>query len=197
MMQDMDGWTVLSRLKSDPELAGIPVVMVTVVDHRSHGISLGASEYLTKPVDRDRLLAVLRRHVADEGSVLLVEDDEGVRAVLRKALEREGCRVVEAENGRAALEEVAKERPSLVLLDLVMPEMDGFEFLRELHRTDDSRSVPVVVLTAKDLSHEERRSLERSVTRILEKGRHSPVDVAGEIRRVLAAAPAAGAPGRG
>jgi signal transduction histidine kinase/DNA-binding response OmpR family regulator len=189
MMQEMDGWTVLSRLKSDPELSSIPVVMVTVVDQRTTGISLGASEYLTKPVDRDLLVGVLRRHLPGKGRVLLVEDDPSIRAVLRKILEREGCRVVEAEHGRAALEVAQRERPSLVMLDLVMPEMDGFEFLSAFRGMDEFEAVPVVVLTGKDLSVEERSRLGESVTRVLEKDRHSPEAVAGEVRRLLASAP--------
>jgi signal transduction histidine kinase/CheY-like chemotaxis protein len=185
LMRGMDGWTVLSRLKAEPELASIPVVVVTVVDDRNLGFALGASEYLTKPIDRDRLVNVLRRHVGDGGPVLVVEDDPATRAMLRRILEREGCRALEAENGRVALERIDEERPALVLLDLMMPEMDGFEFVREFRERDGYRDVPVVVVTAKDLTAEERTRLTGSVSRILEKGRHSPEAVVGEVRRVL------------
>src|SRR5204862_2899850 len=139
MMPGMDGWSVLSALKADPAVADIPVVMLTIVDDRNHGYTLGASDYLMKPVDRDRLLALLRRY--QNGSarrVLVVDDDAGTRTVMRSFLERDGWTVSEAENGLAALELVGRERPSLVLLDLRMPVMDGFEFVAELRRRPDA-----------------------------------------------------------
>jgi CheY-like chemotaxis protein len=131
LMPDMDGWAVLSALKSDAELAEIPVVMLTVVDAKPTGFALGVAEYLTKPIDRSRLAAVLRRY-APGGSartVLIVEDDVAARRVLRRELKQGGWRVLEAANGRIALEQLAQHPPDFVLLDLVMPEMDGFEFL--------------------------------------------------------------------
>lgn len=190
LMRGMDGWTVLSRLKAEPELATIPVVVVTVVDDRNLGFALGASEYLTKPIDRDRLTAVLRRHLSGSGPVLVVEDDPDTRSMLRRVLEREQCRVIEAGNGREGLERAEEEHPSLVLLDLMMPEMDGFEFVQEFRARDGHRNVPVVVVTAKDLTARDRDRLRGSVSRILEKGRHSPDEVAAEVRRVLASPPA-------
>jgi signal transduction histidine kinase/DNA-binding response OmpR family regulator len=191
LMRGMDGWMVLSRLKADAELADIPVVVVSVVDERNLGFALGAYEYLTKPVDRERLVDVMRRFLphGTDGPVLLVEDEADTRAMLRRVLEREGWRVVEAENGRAALERLAAATPALVLLDLMMPEMDGFEFVAALRERSDGRDVPVVVLTAKDLTEAERRRLQGSVSRVLEKGRSSPDEVSAEVRRLLERAP--------
>jgi CheY-like chemotaxis protein len=133
MMPGMDGWAVLSALKADPEIADIPVVMLTIVDDRNLGYALGASDYLTKPIDRERLVTVLRRYRRD-GPVLVVDDDVVVRQLFRRILEPEGHVVVEAENGRVALERLRDVSPSVVLLDLMMPEMDGFEFVGEFRR---------------------------------------------------------------
>ena len=132
LMPRMDGWAVLSALKADPDLTDIPVIMVTTVQDPDLGYALGASDFLTKPVDPQRLSAVLARYVekGTKGTVLVVDDDLTTRDLLRRILEREGCRVLEAENGLIALELLEEnDRPDLVLLDLMMPDMDGFGFL--------------------------------------------------------------------
>jgi CheY-like chemotaxis protein len=184
LMPDMDGWAVLSALKSDPLLAGIPVVMVTVVDEKPMGFALGVSEYLTKPIDRTRLAAVLRRYAPDGAArtVLIVEDDVAARRVLRQGLKKSGWRVVEAANGRVALEQVAAHSPDLVLLDLVMPEMDGFEFLEALRERGGAPRIPVVVITAKDLTEEDRKRLNGGVERVVHKGGHGPEALLAEVR---------------
>ena len=172
LMPRMDGWAVLQELKSDPELADIPVIMATITDERNLGIALGASEYLTKPIDRTRLAAVLARYsrAGAPRRVLVVEDEESARALIRRALEAEGWEVDEAENGRVALERLAEREPALVLLDLMMPEMDGFEFLETLREGEDPSPVPVVVITAKELTEEDRMRLNGGVERIVQKG---------------------------
>ncbi len=187
MMAGLDGWSVLSRLKEDPALARIPVVVVTVVDDRNLGFALGAADYLMKPVDREGLTEVLRRVRSNGGGggVLVVEDDPPTREMLRRILEKEGWTVSEAANGRLGLERIGEEVPSLVLLDLMMPEMDGFEFVEALRRRDDGFDVPVVVLTAKDLTEEDRRRLEGSVARVLQKGAHPTDEIVVEVRRLL------------
>jgi signal transduction histidine kinase/CheY-like chemotaxis protein len=133
LMPGMDGWTVLRALKAEPLTASIPVVIVSMLDDRDIGFALGAADYLTKPFDRERLVSALRRF--RDGSmprpVLVVEDDPGTRDVIRRALERDGWIVSEAENGRAALENLTRQTPDIVLLDLMMPEMDGFDFVAE------------------------------------------------------------------
>ncbi len=188
IMPRMDGWAVLTVLKSEPRLADIPVILLTMIDEQNLGYLLGAADYLTKPVDRERLAAVLRKYRPGQGAcpVLLVEDDEGTRQVLRRTLTREGWAVVEAANGREALERVAAERPGLILLDLMMPEMDGFEFLDELRRREEWRDVPVVVLTAKDLSPEEHRRLKGSVERVIQKGAYNREALLREVRALVA-----------
>ncbi|MBS1241194.1 MAG: integral rane sensor hybrid histidine kinase, partial [Gemmatimonadetes bacterium] len=171
LMPGMDGWTVLSTLKADPQLAGIPVILQTMLDDRNMGFALGASEYLTKPIDRKRLASLVKQYVpADSRApVLVVEDDAATRQLLSRELGRAGWRVTEAANGLLGLEALARERPALVLLDLMMPEMDGFEFLDELRRTHSSAEIPVVVITAMTLTEADRRRLNGGVERVVQK----------------------------
>jgi GAF domain-containing protein/CheY-like chemotaxis protein len=186
MMPGLDGWAVLSTLKSEPATADIPVVMLTMMDDRNLGYALGAAEYLTKPIDRDRLLAVLSRYRRDR-PILVVDDDADVRLLLHRMLEKAGFAVVEAEHGRAALARLAELTPELILLDLMMPEMDGFEFLEELRRLPVRRSIPVVVFTAKELTHDDRRRLSGSVERTLEKGSVSREALLAEVGELVSA----------
>ncbi|PYN95614.1 MAG: hypothetical protein DMD91_24240 [Candidatus Rokuibacteriota bacterium] len=188
MMPGMDGWAVLNHFKADPELADVPVIMVTIVDDRNLGYALGATDYLTKPIDRERLAAVVRKYRRAErpDTVLVVEDDATTRSLLRRLLESEGWTVVEAENGRRGLDVFAGTRPALILLDLMMPEMDGFQFVAELKRSPEGRAVPIVVLTAKDVTAEERVRLTGSVEVILQKGAASRDAILGEVRALVA-----------
>ncbi len=186
MMPRMDGWSVLSKLKADPATADIPVVMITFVNEPALGASLGAAELIPKPVDWERLRTVMDRF-RGEGAILVVDDDADARARLRHVLERNGFTVAEAENGQAALNQVVREVPQLILLDLTMPVMDGFAFLHELRNRPGCSDVPVVVLTARDLSSEDRQRLS-SADRVLAKGETSMKDLAGQLR-ALAHAP--------
>ena len=135
------------------------------------GYALGAADYLTKPIERERLVAALKKHRRDL-PVLVVDDDATLRQLLRRMLEPEGYTVVEAENGRVALERLRDMSPSVVLLDLMMPEMDGFEFAVEFRRHEAWRAVPIVVITARDLSREDHERLNGYVQKILQKGTH-------------------------
>ena len=186
MMPGMDGWAVLSALKADADVAGIPVVMLTIVDDRNLGYALGAADYLTKPIDRERLVTVLKQHRRDR-PVLVVDDDSGARALLRRMLESEGFEVVEAANGRMALDRLRDVSPSVVLLDLMMPEMDGFEFVAEFRRHEPWRAIPIIVVTAKDLSHDDRERLNGYVQKILQKGTHGRDELLAEVRDLVAA----------
>jgi signal transduction histidine kinase/DNA-binding response OmpR family regulator len=200
MMPGTDGWTVLTKLKSDPATADIPVVMITIVDDKNMAFALGASDYLTKPVDRERLAGLLKKYGCGElpCNVLLIEDDPTSRELIRRVLEDAGWTVVEAENGRAGLDKLAVLKPNLILLDLMMPQMDGFEFLTELHRKDRAlwEAMPVVVVTAKEITAEERQRLNGYVERIISKGgTGAPEDsVLHEIRDLVAAHLRAAAP---
>ena len=176
LMPKMDGWAVLTALKADPKLAEVPVIMLTMMTNQEMGYLLGASEYLQKPIDRNRLLALLDKYKPspDEDGVLIVEDDEPTRQVLRRTMERQGWTVTEANNGVVGLDRLRGRRPSLILLDLMMPEMDGFEFLAELRQQPQFQAIPVVVLTSKDLTADERALLSGKVERILQKGAVQP-----------------------
>jgi CheY-like chemotaxis protein len=188
MMPSMDGWAVLTGLKADAEVSDIPVIMLSIVDDKNLGFALGASDYLTKPIDRDRLVGVLEKYRRDQpsGTVLVVEDDPATRQMLRRVLERERWAVAVAENGRVGLERVAEERPALILLDLMMPEMDGFEFVAELHQRAEWRAIPIIVVTAKDLTTEDRLRLRGYVEKILQKGAYSRTELLAEIRDLVA-----------
>ncbi len=191
IMPGMDGWAVLEQLKNDPDTRDIPVIMVTMTDDRDMGYALGATEFLTKPIQRRSLLALLERHAPAEGGgrVLVVDDHPDVRDAVRRSLEREGWAVDEAENGREALERLAEQTPSIVLLDLMMPVMDGFEFVVQMRRVEAWRTIPVVVVTAKDVTDEDRRRLNGDVQGLVQK---SGLDLEGfltQIRELVSASP--------
>jgi PAS domain S-box-containing protein len=187
MMPDMDGWSVLRALKVDPVLQDIPVVMLSMIDDKSKGFALGATDYLTKPVDREQLHNALARHYTpgEPSSVLLVEDDQPTREMMARTLEKTDWDVSEAGNGREALEQLARQKPRLILLDLMMPVMDGFDFLLEMRAKAEWQDIPVIVLTAKDLSGEDRRVLSGRVEQIVEKVACSNDQVVNLIRQVL------------
>ena len=187
MMPGTDGWAVLTRLKADPDLADIPVIMLTIVSDKNLGYTLGAAEYLTKPIDRKRLLAVLNKYRHNPTcTVLVVEDDDTTREMVRRTLEKEGWAVSEAENGQVALQQISRAQPEIILLDLMMPEMDGFKFVSELRQNAAWRFIPIVVVTAMDLTQEERHQLEGEVERILEKGAYSRDALLKEVCNLIA-----------
>ncbi|TFH24608.1 MAG: response regulator, partial [Myxococcales bacterium] len=189
LMPGMDGWAVLRALKADPDTRDIPVIMVTMTDDKALGATLGATDFLTKPIERRQLIAVIERYTpkAGEKSVLVVDDSPAVREVVRHALEQEGWTVGEADNGRAGLARLAETRPSLILLDLMMPLMDGFEFVMEVRKREDWRSIPIVVVTAKDITEEDRRRLNGDVAALIEKRGLGTDDLLGQIRELLTA----------
>ena len=187
MMPRLDGWATLATFKADPQLAPVPVIMLTVVSEKGIGYALGAAEYLTKPIDRPRLAAVLRKlrvqHLVDE--VLVIDDDEISRASVRKVFQDLDVAVVEAENGQVALDRIHEKPPQLILLDLVMPMMDGFEFLDRLRKIPEMQDVPVVVLTARDLTTQERAELSGRVEQIFNKLSWNREDLLLVLRRIL------------
>ncbi len=174
LIPGQDGWAVLSALKADPDLAQIPVIMLTILDDKQMGFSLGAADYLSKPVDRRQLVSLLDKYVGSppppDSLVLVAEDDENTREILRHMLQREGWTVAEAENGVVALTRLAERVPNLILLDLMMPEMDGFHFLAEMRQNPAWARIPVVVITAMTLTEAERQQLNGTVERVLQKG---------------------------
>src|SRR5207237_1352772 len=161
MMPDMDGWEVLEALKADSVLREVPVIMLTMVHDPERGFTLGAADYVTKPVNRRRLSKILKRYSCANPPcpVLIVDDDPAALASMRNMLEKQGCRVTEAVNGELALASMEQERPSLIFLDLMMPVMDGFEFAEAVRIHPEWRTIPIVVVTAADLTSQERHRL--------------------------------------
>lgn len=202
LMPNLDGWTVLSELKADPDTADIPVIMLTIVDDHQRGFALGASEYLTKPVERKRLLDILRRYrrpieregEPTTGQVLIVEDDRATREMLRRTLNQEGWQVQEAHNGHAALERLAQRIPDLILLDLMLPEMDGFQFVAAAHQSSAWQNIPIVVLTALDLTAQDHQRLNGYVRQILHKEARGYDELLREVRDLVRASRAEPAP---
>ncbi len=198
LVPEVDGWNILSQFKADPETATIPVVLLTMVeDEKTAGLALGAADYLIKPVDGTKLLAILDRLCTQRKSttVMIVEDDQPTRVMVARLLEREGWLAVQAENGRRALGMLKTFTPSVVLLDLLMPEVDGFTVLREMRANPAWRSIPVVVLTSLDLTGEVRRLLHQQADRVLQKGRYTKDELLKEVRDAVTEFARRSAPG--
>jgi len=193
LIPNINGWAVLSALKADLELADIPVVLMTIVDDKDRGFALGASDYLTKPVDYKRLAKLLQNYrpaatdaLSDStGQVLIVEDDDATRDMFRRILEKEGWLVLEAENGQIGLNQVETHHPDLILLDLMMPKMDGFEFINVLRQTPQWRSLPIIVVTAMDLTPADYLRINGYVEQILQKGAYNRDDLMQEVRDLV------------
>jgi len=196
MMPDIDGWGVLTALKGDVTLCDIPVIMLTMVDDPDRGFTLGASEYATKPVNRRHLSRILKKYTCLKPPcpVLVIDDEETSRQLTRAILEKEGRVVSEAANGIEALRIMERERPSLIFLDLMMPEMDGFAFAAEVRRHPEWRSIPIVVITAQDLTSEDRKRLNGNVEKILRKDGDSRESLLEQVRDLLAVSNAARGP---
>jgi CheY-like chemotaxis protein/signal transduction histidine kinase len=186
-MPDLDGWDVLAALKGNAATRDIPVVMLTIVDDATRGYTLGVNEYLTKPISRDDLLSALARimGLSKEPSVLLIEDDEPTRALIRDMLEGVCGGLVEATDGSEGLARLADKRPDVILLDLMMPGMDGFDFLEALRAEESYADVPVIVVTAKELTDEDHDRLNGGAAQILQKGAISGKALIAEIRRAV------------
>jgi len=186
-MPEMDGWETLRVLKADSGLRDIPVVMVSMASDRNRGFALGAVDSLAKPVDGTLLLNIVRRYAtSDDPLVLVVEDDPNTAEMLRRGVAEAGCRVAIAVDGAEGLERVADETPDLSLLDLMMPVMDGFEFASRLRDNPDYASIPIVVVTAKDLSASDRQRLRGTVELIMDKGEGYEDEVVARVNELLA-----------
>ncbi|HLL00573.1 MAG TPA: response regulator [Myxococcaceae bacterium] len=183
----LDGWSVLSQLKSEPALSNIPVILVSVEEQRARGYSLGACEYLIKPVEPQRLVEVVTRTLGTvalaSGEVLVVDDDASTRELVSRSLRRAGFSTSEAHSGEDALLKARVSPPVLVVLDLMMPNLDGFEVLRRLR--SEKLTMPVVVLTGKTLSAEEQATLRDGFIAFVRKGGHALEDVIGQAKTLL------------
>ncbi len=172
LMPGMDGWSVLQAIKSDPQLQDIPVVIWSMTGDKTLGFSLGASDFLMKPIDRDRLSKIMNKYVTSRSrhAVLVIEDDSATSELMTRLLQKEGYIVTQAGNGRVALECLRQEVPRLILLDLMMPEMDGFQFVAEMRKQEQWREIPIVVVTAKTITAEDRIKLDNQVRSVIQKG---------------------------
>ena len=188
IMPDIDGWTVLAALRGDPELADIPTIMTTIVDEQRHGMTLGAVGYLTKPIDRDKLVDLVAKYRAPSGltRILVVEDDVTQRELIRSWLEPQNWLVIEADNGRVAIDRLSERIADVILLDLMMPEMDGFQLVAEMQKHPAWSKIPVIVVTARDLTVEDHARLNSLIEMILRKERFNPATLIESIRQVVA-----------
>ncbi len=166
MMPHKDGWEVLHELKADPATKDIPIIVVSIVDL---GYRLGAFDYLLKPFDRDAIATALARISPREGRILVVDDDPHVVDLVRQLLEDDPYEVMAAADGQEALDAIARRRPDVILLDLLMPNMDGFAVIEHLQQDPEWRLIPVIVLTAKTLTAAEETLLEQSVVKVVQK----------------------------
>ena len=187
MMPQVDGWMLLSRFKEDPQLSAIPVIMCTFMDDKNLAYTLGASDYLIKPVSGEKIKSVLEKYFpAESGGYILIVDDESInRDVLHSQLEKMDINIKEAYNGINALEIIKKSIPSLIILDLMMPEMDGFQFIEELRKNCQWSKIPIVVITAKSLTMQERQRLKGYVDNILQKGSYDYKSLLDQVEKLL------------
>jgi signal transduction histidine kinase/CheY-like chemotaxis protein len=187
MMPQMDGWAVLSELKSKPNLQNIPVVMLSMIENKELGYSLGAAEYLIKPIDQQQIAQVLTKYRSTPhcGQALVVEDDVMIRDMVKQMLRKDGWEVVLASNGQIALDKIKNLKPDVILLDLMMPEMDGYEFISHLREYKQHRKIPIVILTAKDITTHDRQALSKEVHAIFQKGAYQREELLNELHDLL------------
>ena len=182
----LDGWDVLALLKADQGTSAIPVIIVSMVDERGKGFALGAADYLVKPVGRDDVLGALNRALAlpeSQPSVVAIDDDPKALALVTAVLEHEGWTVLQAVGGEDGVALARSRHPSVVLVDLVMPGMDGFDVVDRLRRDPETASIPIVILTAKALTREDKERLRGQISYVANKGAFDSGDLAELVRR--------------
>jgi signal transduction histidine kinase/DNA-binding response OmpR family regulator len=185
LLPGIDGWDVLAQLKADPGTAAIPVIVVSMLDERGRGFALGATEYLVKPVGKEQLLAALYRAAAmpeQKHMVVAIDDDPLAIELVRASLEPEGWTVLGAATGQEGLALIRERKPSAVLLDLLMPGMDGFEVVEALRADPHTKSVPVVILTSKSMTPQDKERLQGRITYVARKTEFDLSGLAGLLR---------------
>ncbi len=188
LMPEMDGWSVLRTLKADPEVSKIPVVMASILDEKNKGFSLGAADFVSKPIEKDRLINSIQSLIgkSENLKICIIEDDENLRFTVREILEKQGNIVTEASNGKEALIKLNNEEnlPDIILLDLMMPIMNGFEFLSEIKDTK-IKSIPILVLTGADLDDNDKSFLKNETEKVIHKTDDTVLSIAEEINKVI------------
>jgi signal transduction histidine kinase/DNA-binding response OmpR family regulator len=187
MMPEMDGWETLVALKNDPFLVNIPVVMSSIIEDRHLAQTLGAVDYLAKPVDKLRLLNVVDKHItrSARGPILVIEDDPDTLETTCDLLVQAGWSIQAAENSTEAIEIIEKSPPILILLDLMMPGMDGFEVIKKLRYHPQWQLIPIIVITSVELSTSEYAQLSKQVQNIFQQGKYELQDLLNEVNEVV------------
>jgi len=183
VMPDMDGWTVYQKLKKTPLLSQIPIIIVTIGDYEKMAKDFGVADFLSKPIKWKTLNVILSKYkiISKSKHILVIDDDSATRIILRKMLVKDGWRVDEAENGKVALDRIKKEKPELILLDLLMPVMDGFEFLKVIKGENALIDIPIIVITSKDLTADDYSYLTANVDRVIQKGDYTRKEIINRI----------------
>jgi signal transduction histidine kinase/CheY-like chemotaxis protein len=190
LLPRLNGWDLLAQLKSDPVTSDIPVVIVSMVDEQGAGFALGAAEYLVKPVDRARLLDVLARSLAPPGdgrTLVAIDDDPVDLDLIEAVLAPEGWRVVRAAGGDEGVRSVRRERPAIVVLDLLMPDVDGFAVVEQLRSDPLVEDVPIVVLTSKEMTTADHERLAGQISHLARKGTVANAELVDLVARVAGA----------
>ena len=192
MMPQKDGWQVLHELKQHAETKDIPVIILTIVDDKAMGFRLGAADYLMKPLHEGSVLRALEKLTKSNGGVaprrlLVVDDDPKVVDLVRQTLDEKKFSIASADDGRTALAQIETDPPDAILLDLIMPHMDGFQFIETIQKSAKFRDIPIIVLTARSLSKDEERDLKQSVAKIVQKQGLGSDKLAREIQKILGA----------
>jgi CheY-like chemotaxis protein len=180
-----DGWEVLTELRMSPTTADIPVVLCSILDEQRLGLALGANDYLVKPVRAERLLPALRRWLEPAASVLVIDDEAESRQILRAILEQADYIVREADNGRSGLAAVASAAPDMIVLDLMIPELDGFQVLAQLRADPRYADLPVIVVTAKDLTTQEQVWLQECAQLAVQKNQFTPSEFVAQLHNMI------------
>ena len=183
VMPDMDGWTVYQKLKKIPLLSQIPIIIVTIGDYEKMAKDFGIVDFLSKPIAWKNLNVILSKYKTNSKSkhILVIDDDSTTRIILRKMLVKDGWRVDEAENGKVAIDQIKKEKPELILLDLLMPVMDGFKFLKVIKTEETFIDIPIIVITSKDLTADDYSFLTANVDKVIQKGDYTQKEIINRI----------------
>jgi len=187
LLPDKDGWQVLRELKNDPATRSIPVIIHSIIENQPLALQLGAIDVMPKPVDANRLLSLVQLSCATKDQyVLLVDDNREFSMVMRELIEHDGFRVQTADNGKEALDMVKQNKPAIIFLDLVMPEMDGFAFIKELKSNESLNDIPVIILSGKPLTRKEKEYLDSNIQHYMNKEDFSHEAIVKSIKRILA-----------
>lgn len=185
-----DGWQVLKELKRHPLCRHIPVIIVSIIDEKSLGFSLGAVDYFVKPVNKDDLLQAMNRvHLAPRGdnsrpTILVIDDDRAATDLIQVILENEGYKVLKAYHGKEGVDIATRERPDLIILDLIMPETSGFNVAYQLKQIPATRTIPIIILTSMDIDAETQEQLGAYVASLMSKSSFTKKDLLREISNI-------------